>query len=80
MYPRALSYQATLPVDDILWSKPPRPICGPVPIPPRNEPHINYSGHVCVSAQQLQSFPTKSVTEYPLPASGQTHEIIAVNC
>lgn len=79
MYPQALSYQATMPADEILWSKPPRPISGPGPIPSRNEPHINSSGHILVSVQQLQSFPAKSVTEYPLPASGQTHEIIAVN-
>ena len=32
-----------------------------------------------VTAQQAQSLPSKSVTEYSLPAAAETHEIIAVN-
>ena len=32
-----------------------------------------------VTAQQTQSLPPKSVTEYSLPAARETHEIIAVN-
>jgi hypothetical protein len=38
MYP--LSYQATLPADDVVWSKPSHPVSGHIPIPPRNEPHL----------------------------------------
>lgn len=38
-----LSNQATLPADDIIWSKPSRPVSGPIPIPPRNEPHLSNS-------------------------------------
>jgi hypothetical protein len=40
----SLSYQATVPADDVVWSKPPRPVSRqPIPIPPRNEPHLSDS-------------------------------------
>ena len=35
-----LTRQATLPADDIVWSKPPHIPGQPIPIPPRNEPHL----------------------------------------
>jgi hypothetical protein len=39
----SLSYQPTLPADDVIWSKPSHPVSGPIPIPPRNEPPLSIS-------------------------------------
>jgi hypothetical protein len=66
MYP--LSYQATLPADDVIWSKQPRPISGPNPIPPRNEPHLSNSTALSYQA----TLPADDViwSKQPCPVSG----------
>ena len=43
MHMNPLSYQPTLPADDVVWSKPSHPVSGLIPIPPRNEPHLSNS-------------------------------------
>jgi hypothetical protein len=68
-----LSYQATLPADDVVWSKP-RHVSGqPIPIPPRNEPPLDLLNSTVVPGLSYQAtLPADDVVwSKPRQVSGQ---------